>query len=166
MFLLCTGGTDQRSVETIIYVNTTARIHVQKILNIGQFQIQSCSQFCYYCPIPFQPILYFNGVWISDSRVVYTVQYGTLMLNVSNATSRDLGVYEVVLEFCSGIPLLFTCLSSYFWEVIGFLQSPHAIQQIFIQQYGKTAFISAILFTVPYSSTSGLPTSCTITSQS
>ena len=154
------------SAETIIYVNTTARIHVQKILNIGQFQIQSCSQFCYYCPIPFQALLYFNGVWISDSRVVYTVQYGTLMLNVSNATSRDLGVYEVVLEFCLGEPFFFTCLSPYFWGVIGYFESPHARQQISVQQYGKTEFISAILFTVPYSSTSGLPTSCTITSQS
>ena len=107
---------DQMSAEPILYANTTARIHVQKVLNVGQFQIQSCSQFCYYSPTPFQSALYFNGVWVSDSRVAYSIHNGTLILNISNATTNDFGVYEVVLM--DGRYFILWCYPDYFWEVL------------------------------------------------
>ena len=146
--LLHAGGTYHPSVAPELYVNTTTSINIQKVLNVQQFQFQSC--FCNYCPIPFQPLLYFNGVQLSDSRVVYTMQNGTLLLNISNATSSDLGVYEVVIMFC-GRRFRFYCFPYYFEDLFNFIGSLYAIEQFTVQQYGTVhSLLFVLYFTLPH----------------
>ena len=130
------------------------------MLNVGQFQFQSCSQFCLYCLTPFQSLLYFNGVQLSDNRVAYTIQNETLVLNISNATTSDFGVYEVVLEYCVDC----WCFAYYFWGVFFYI-SLQQIEPFTVQQYGKRVIILSLSYLPHTSSTSGLPTRCTTTPQ-
>ena len=133
------------------------------MLNVGQFRFQSCSQFCIYCPTPFQPLLYFNGVWVSDNRVAYAIQNETLVLNISNATTSDFGVYEIVLVYCRTYVGLW-CFPDYFWYVSWYI-SLQQIESFTVQQYGKRVISLSLSYLPHTSSTSGLPTSCTTTLQ-
>ena len=131
------------------------------MLNVGQFQFQSCLQFCIYCP--FQPLLYFNGVQLSDSRVAYAFQNETLVLNISNATTSDFGVYEIVLEYC-GTYVYLGCFPYYFRYVFWYILLQQ-IESFTVQQYGKRVISLSLSYLPHTSSTSGLPTSCTTTPQ-
>ena len=160
MWLLpCTGVPVLASSDAIIYINTTKRIFVQtEVSNITQFQFQSCP--CFYCPT-FQTQLYFNGYPLSDSRVSYIIQSGTITLNISNATSNDIGVYEILVTFCDGFPIFFACVPFYFSQV--FYESLYAIETFTVNIYGREyRVLFAFMFIVPHtSSTSGLSTSFT-----
>ena len=150
LHLLLTRGTGQASVEPVIYTNTTGSIHVKKAFKIGQFQIQSCSKFCIQCPNAFQFQLYFNGIRLSDSRVTYTIQNGMLVLNVSNATPNDFGVYETIADYCDDLQNFYSSCSPTFFREVGIFLYIYGIERFIIQQYGKNTFPFIITFTVPY----------------
>ena len=104
-------------------------------MNISQLQFQSCP--CFYCPTyRTRRTLYFNGYQLSDSRVAYTIQSGTIVLSISNATSKDFGVYEVVTSFCGIYPFLLFC-SQYFDSIIGpFGGGLYEVESYTVVKYG------------------------------
>lgn len=152
MWLLpCKGGPGLASSDAIYYINTTKRIFVQtEVSNISQFQFQSCP--CLYCPILYRTQLYFNGYPLFDSRVSYIIQSGTITLNISNATSNNFGVYELLVTFCERYSIYFSCLPFYFIDMFGFFGSLCEIETFTVNIYGrKYSVLSAFyVYWVPY----------------
>ena len=82
-----------------------------------------------------EPSLYFNGYQISDRRVNYTIQSGTIVLNISNATSKDFGVYEVLTLFqCYS---RFTRYYSYYYiSMYNYLGTLYLLESYTVVKYG------------------------------
>jgi hypothetical protein len=104
----------------------SSNIYVKEVFNVTQVElIQQSNCFCFNCDISVQSTLYFNGYQISDSRVNYTIQSGTIVLNISNATSKDFGVYEGIFTACT-----IKCGPLYFDTFFSFSLPPYDLLKI------------------------------------
>ena len=105
----------------------------KNVSNISQLGFLSCP--CYNCRIS-QPSLYFNGYQISDSRVAYTIQSGTVVFNIQNATLKDFGVYELVSSLCSGSLGYNRCLSYYYIAIFNYFGTLCRMDRFTVVKYG------------------------------
>ena len=96
----------------------SSNVYVKEVFNVTQ-KIELMWPSCFYCPTSFQSKLYFNGYQISDSRVAYIIQSGTIALNISNATSKDSGVYEGIFTTCFYIQINFDTF--FFFDILTLL---------------------------------------------
>ena len=132
--LICPDHPEQPLFDARIYVNHATSITIEEnVLNISHLQFQSCM--CSSYPVP-QRSLYFNGYKISDSRVAHTIQSETIVLSISNATSKDFGMYEVVTSFGGGIPVFSLCLPYYFVYLFRHYGHLYHVKTFTIVKYG------------------------------
>ena len=105
----------------------------KNVPDISQLGILSCP--CSYCRYT-QPSLYFNGYQLSDNRVAYTIRPGTVIFNISNTTSKDFGVYEIVTLVCGGRPMYTRCLSWHYINIFNYFGYLYGVETFTVVKYG------------------------------
>ena len=106
----------------------------KNVPDISQLGFLSCP--CSYCRYT-QPLLYFNGYQLSDDKVAYTIQSGSVIFNIQNATPKDFGVYELVSSLCSAGSFHYNrCLSYYYIAIFNYFGTLHRMDRFTVVKYG------------------------------
>ena len=105
-------------------------IHFEKV---SQPETPFCP--CMYCQSS-KPSLYYNGYQITDSKVAYTIQSGIIILNTSNATYKDFGVYEFVTLLCGPRPSNTRCLAFYYISIYNYFGALFWLETYTVVKYG------------------------------